>query len=325
MEAPEEPGTQVTEATVDPAGQPFHVRDSVLEVRAAAPLPVAPAAGGGRRLRGGHEDRTGLYVRARVPRGALRDLAVDATLRAAALRRHAAGADIDAEADACVRASVDEPSPAPPPPRITRTDLREKVRIRRAGAALTFVLDTSGSMARSRRMVETKAAVLSLLMNAYVARDWVSLVAFRGHEARLVLPFTTSVEQARTHLEQLPAGGQTPLAEGLRVGLQVAVEHRRRHPEAVPLLVVISDGKPNWGRRGRPVSEAERLAWCVRQARIPLLFLDTDLTWHEPGMGQTLARITRGRYVALADLSARQILTRVTETASLGRDTLRSR
>lgn len=157
-------------------------------------------------------------------------------------------------------------------------------------------------------MVETKTAVLSLLMSAYTSRDRVSLVAFRGSGAEVVLPFTTSVERARQLLESLPAGGRTPLAEGLRQGLGLALEERRRRPRSSLLLVVLSDGKPNWGRRGQPVAEAEQVAWRIRRERLPLLFLDTDPTWQEPGMGQSITRITHGRYLALADLSAEAIL-----------------
>ncbi len=300
VELPDEPGTQVSEVTVDRPESAYRVRESLLEARVARPRAGTPGAVRGRRLHVDSEDRSGLYVRARPPRGPLRDLAVDATLRAAAFRQQ--GPREASEAG----------------PLISAQDLREKVRVRRAGSALTFVVDASGSMTRNRRMVETKTAILSLLMSAYTARDRVSLVAFRGNAARVVLPFTASVERARHHLEQLPAGGKTPLAEGLRVGLALTLEERRRHPQAIPLLVVISDGKPNWGRQGRPVAEAERMAWCIRQARVPLLFLDTDATWHEPGMGQTLARITRGRYVGLAELSAEAIVRSVSRTFSAG-------
>jgi magnesium chelatase subunit D len=171
-----------------------------------------------------------------------------------------------------------------------------------------FIVDASGSMRKNRRMVETKTAVLSLLMSAYTSRDRVALVAFRGASAQVVLPFTSSVDRARLLLERLPAGGRTPLAEGLRQGLALALEERRRRPRSSPLLVVLSDGKPNWGRRGEPVAEAEQVACCIRRARLPLLFLDTDPTWQEPGMGQSITRITHGRYLALADLSAEAIL-----------------
>jgi len=294
----DEPGLMVNEVTRDPVGEAFAVRTLALG-GATGPRPGVSLRG--RRLRVESRDRSGMYVRARRPTGPVRDVALDATLRAAAQRPRSAGPPVD-----------------DPAPLVQRSDLREKVRFRRAGAALAFVVDASGSMRSNQRMVQTKAAILSLLMNAYTCRDRVALVAFRGVAAQVVLPFTASVEVARRHLEHLPAGGKTPLAEGLRAGLRIVVDHRQRHPHVQPLMIVVSDGKPNWGRLGDPVGEAERLAWRIRQERVPLLFVDTDRTWHEPGIGQTLTRITRGRYLAVDDLAAHNLVRVVEESRSGG-------
>lgn len=291
----DEPGLGVTEVTRDRVGEPFAVRELALG-GATGPRPSGVDLRG-RRLRVESRDRSGLYVRSRRPTGALQDVAIDATLRAAAMRPPT-GAQ-----------TSDEPATL-----VQRADLREKVRYRRAGAALAFVVDASGSMRSNQRMIQTKAAILSLLMNAYTCRDRVALVAFRGVGAQVVLPFTASVEMARHRLEYLPAGGKTPLAEGLRAGLRVVVEERQRHPHGQPLMIVISDGKPNWSRVGDPVGEAERMAWRIRQLRVPMLFVDTDRTWHEPGMGQTLIRITRGRYLPVDDLAAQTLLRLVEES-----------
>jgi magnesium chelatase subunit D len=293
--AVDEPGLMVTDVTRDRVGEPFAVRELALGGA------TGPRRSGvdlrGRRLRVESRDRSGLYVRSRRPTGPVRDVAIDATLRAAALRPRVGEGTSD---DAVTR--------------VGRADLREKVRFRRAGAALAFVVDASGSMRSNQRMVQTKAAILSLLMNAYTSRDRVALVAFRGVGAQVVLPFTASVELARRQLEHLRAGGKTPLAEGLRTGLRVVAKELQRHPHVQPLMIVVSDGKPNWSRQGDPVGEAERVAWRIRQSRVPLLFVDTDRTWHEPGMGQTLTRITRGRYLPVDDLVARTLLRLVEET-----------
>ncbi|MFI5355042.1 MAG: hypothetical protein ACHQX0_05475 [Desulfobaccales bacterium] len=50
---------------------------------------------------------------------------------------------------------------------ITEPDLRYKVREKRIGRHILFVVDASGSMGADVRLAETKAAILSLLLDAY--------------------------------------------------------------------------------------------------------------------------------------------------------------
>src|SRR5205823_5556486 len=59
-------------------------------------------------------------------------------------------------------------------------DLRQKVRERKTGNLIVFVVDASASMDAEQRMLATKGAILSLLRHAYVRRDKVALVAFSG-------------------------------------------------------------------------------------------------------------------------------------------------
>ncbi|MGL5861256.1 MAG: VWA domain-containing protein, partial [Phycicoccus sp.] len=93
--------------------------------------------------------------------------------------------------------------------------LRTAVREGREANLVLFCVDASGSMAAKKRMTAVKTAVLSLLLDAYRRRDKVGLVTFRGERAELALPPTHSVDIAAACLDELPAGGRTPLAEGL--------------------------------------------------------------------------------------------------------------
>ncbi|MFN2188460.1 MAG: hypothetical protein ACK2T3_06835, partial [Candidatus Promineifilaceae bacterium] len=80
------------------------------------------------------------------------DLAFDATLRAAA--PHQLHRDRSRTALA-----------------VQKTDLREKVRVRRSANLVLFVVDASWSMAVAERMEATKGAIMSLLTDAYQRRD----------------------------------------------------------------------------------------------------------------------------------------------------------
>ena len=110
-----------------------------------------------------------------------------------------------------------------------------------------FCVDASGSMAARKRMSEVKTAVLSLLLDAYQRRDKVGLVTFRGGEATLALPPTSSVEVAARRLEEVPSGGRTPLAEGLLCAADTLRWERIRDPRRRPLLVVVTDGRATAG------------------------------------------------------------------------------
>ena len=113
----------------------------------------------GKRAASQTPDRRGRYVRAEA-KEKVSDLAIDATVRAAAPmqkhrgRRHGERLMLE------------------------RQDLRQKVRERKIGNLIVFVVDASASMDAEQRMAATKGAILSLLKDAYVRRDRVAVVIF---------------------------------------------------------------------------------------------------------------------------------------------------
>ena len=115
---------------------------------------------------------------------------------------------------------------------LRRDDLREARHEGREGNLVLFVVDASGSMAARARMGAVKGAVLSLLLDAYQRRDKVGLITFRGADAELLLPPTSSVEAAAARLTALPTGGRTPLAAGLLQARQALRVERLRDPRA---------------------------------------------------------------------------------------------
>ncbi len=227
-----------------------------------------------------------------MPAGpAVRDLAIDATLRAASLRRGTPRGEVGGAL------------------RVSRDDLREKVRVGRVGRSILFLVDASGSMRARRRMEEAKGAVVGLLRDAYHKRDRVGLITFRAERALLELPFTRSVERARRLLGELGSGGKTPLAEGLWLAARVLAEEMRREGRPVPLLVVLSDGKPTWARSGDPLREAERAARAIRRMGVVSVFLDTDTAEGiEPGCGHLIARAMGARHLDVGEVRAARIL-----------------
>ncbi|MDR1657097.1 MAG: ATP-binding protein [Deltaproteobacteria bacterium] len=124
-------------------------------------------------------------------------------------------------------------------------DYRQKIREKKTGSLLVFLVDASGSMGAAKRMEETKRAVFSLLLDAYQKRDKVAFIAFRGQEAKVLLEPTGSVERAYRALELLPTGGRTPLSAGLMKAREVSERHLRKYDQTKIVLIIISDCRAN--------------------------------------------------------------------------------
>lgn len=194
---------------------------------------------------------------------------------------------------------------------LTPADLRRSVTEGREANLLLFCVDASGSMAARKRMESVKTAVLSLLLDAYQRRDRIGLICFRGVDAELVLPPTSSVEIAAARLAELPHGGRTPLAEGLwRAGETLRLE-KIRDPRRRPLLVVITDGRatgPKGDRGASPLARAHRVADLIRDQHIPALVIDCETGRFRMGLAAELAGHLGAQHVALEDLGADAIL-----------------
>ncbi len=185
------------------------------------------------------ERKRGRYIKARPAGSKPQDIAFDATLRAAApFQRDRLGEATNGLAL-----------------QLRKSDLQRKVRVRRTGNLILFVVDASWSMAASERMEATKGAIFSLLMDAYQRRDQVGLIVFQRDRGRVVLPPTSSVELAQKALRDLPVGGKTPLSSGLFLSWQVIEAARRRDPEIQPIMILLTDGAGNVSMTGLPAQE----------------------------------------------------------------------
>ncbi len=249
------------------------------------------AGAAGRRGALGVIDRRGVAIRSARPDGPATDPAIDATLRAAAPWQVARGR---VRGDRLILRSG---------------DLRVKVRARPTRHLILFVVDASRSMGARRRMAQTKAAVLSLLVDAYQKRDRVGLVTFGGATARLALAPTRSVRVAARELAELPIGGASPLAHGLSLGLRVVETARRREPGVVPLVVLLTDGRGNvpLGPAGDPIADALEAADRLAREGVSGLVVDTEGGPVRLGLASGLARAWGADLKPLDDLGGRAL------------------
>lgn len=189
--------------------------------------------------------------------------------------------------------------------RLRPEDLRRALRHGREGNLVVFVVDASGSMAARDRMAAVSGAALSLLRDAYQRRDKVAVVTFRGQEARLVLPPTSSAHIAGRRLNRFDTGGKTPLAEGLLLARDVVAREKVRDPARRSLVVVLTDGRATAGSDplGRSRSAAARLLTEGAAAVV----VDCETSYVRLGLASQLAATLNAPTVRLEQLHADQL------------------
>jgi magnesium chelatase subunit D len=188
------------------------------------------------------------------------------------------------------------------PMKFRSDDLRVATREGHEANLILFCVDASGSMAARKRMEQVKTAILSLLLDAYQRRDKVGLVTFRADRADLALPPTHSVEIAAARLADLPAGGRTPLAEGLLEAARILEVERVRDPRRRPLLVVVTDGRATYGRDA--VRDSHRAADHLARRDVASLVIDCESGSFRMGLAVDLARHLRAEHVPVAEINA---------------------
>ena len=145
-------------------------------------------------------------------------------------------------------------STAPRPRSPTRTDVllrigikaRESTEQTRPNAALTFVIDTSGSMGTGTVSSWSRIHCANW-STASASGDSIAVVTF-GDDARVVLPPTRATDEKTilAAIDALQPGGSTNLEAGLRLGYRLA---REAHlgDGGIDRVILASDGVANVG------------------------------------------------------------------------------
>lgn len=190
---------------------------------------------------------------------------------------------------------------------IRMSDIRLRQFEETSDRAIIFVVDASGSAALAR-LGEAKGAIELLLGEAYARRDHVALVAFRGDGAEVLLPPTRSLVQTKRRLSQLPGGGGTPLAAGLKAALELALLAQGKG--MTPSVALLTDGRANVdlsgaANRTQAGDDATAMARAIRARGWPGIVIDTGV---RPTRGlDALAREMGAPYLPLPRADARSL------------------
>ena len=246
--------------------------------------------GSGKRCKTKSNSLQGRYIKSSIPRGKIRDFALDASIRAAAPYQFK-------KADTSLMINI------------KKEHIRVKQREKRTGISILFAVDSSGSMGVKKRMEVVKGAVMSLLKDAYEKRDKVGMLSFRRNRAEELLPFTRSIDLARKKLEKLSTGGKTPLSEGLLKAHNIIKTEMKRTKEVIPVLIFLSDGKANFSFSGKdPVVESLEIAKKIKKEKIKCIVIDTEEGFIKLEMARTLSEAMGADYYKLDNIKSEDLI-----------------
>lgn len=244
----------------------------------------------GKRNKTNSNNLQGRYIKSIIPKGRIKDFALDASIRVAVLHQ---------KKEPNTRLAIN----------IKKEDIRIKLREKRTGVIILFVVDASGSMGVNKRMEAVKGAILSLLKDAYEKRDKVGMISFRRDKAELLLPITRSVDLAEKKLKKLTTGGKTPLSEGIKKAFIIAKNEIKKDKKALPIIIFLSDGKANFSfYQNDPIKESLNQAEKIKSNKIKSIIIDTEEGFIKLELAKTLSEVMGADYYKLDDIKSDDLI-----------------
>jgi len=220
----------------------------------------------------------GKYVKSRLSKDLKNDIAIDATLRAAAM-----------SSDGVIK--------------VKSEDLRHKVRKHGAKASLALVVDISGSMYSERKAERIKDILINVIDDAGRQGDKISVIGFKGKEAFVIIPTTKRATSFREQIDNITIGGTTPLASGMKKGFEILKKEKFK-PEYVPMMLILTDGMPNVAVDKNPRKDALKIAGELKDNEIQTIVVNFELAVkYGRDMNMELAVASGGRYYDLEDIT----------------------
>ncbi len=125
----------------------------------------------------------------------------------------------------------------------SREDLRFHLRSRSAHELWLVIVDASASTRRHRALTDAKGLLAQLFDDAYRQRARMALLTASGQAPKWQVQGLKAAKGLTGWLDQMGAGGGTPLLAALTEAGQWLVTRRKRYPAEQQKLLVITDGR----------------------------------------------------------------------------------
>lgn len=219
----------------------------------------------------------GKYIKSKLPKKDSRDIAIDATLRAAAIRSNG---------------SI----------KVGNEDIRQKVRKHGARASIALVVDISGSMFSERKANKVKGILNQLIDDTARHSDRISIIGFKGQDAEVIVPTTKRAISFKDYIDNIKVGGTTPLASGIEKGFEVLKKEKTKR-EYVPIMIILTDGMPNIGVKKGPTQDAINAAKNLKENDITTIVVNFEKSVkYGRSTNMEIALASGGRYYDLEDI-----------------------
>ena len=234
---------------------------------------------------------SGKYSGSRIPRVQCQSIAIDATVRAAAIHQ-----SLNGGRDSKLK--------------IKKDDIREKIRTRRVEHTFYFMVDASGSLIIRNRISKVKAAIMSMLMIHYEKRDRVGLMTFNEEKIEQLMTPTRAINEVSKIVETIKIGCGTPLSKAFMTCWSYVDRYTDRHPEGFVHIILFTDGKAtkSINPESDPCEEALKVASSLRTKSADWIVIDTGLGTTKNDMPTRLAEALDGRLFMLDELESRHVV-----------------
>ena len=129
------------------------------------------------------------------------------------------------------------------------------------------LLDTSASTLRNNRFAAAKAAIMNIAEKAYLEREQLGILGFGNQQVQTLLPRKRAPKALRRLLDNIEAGGGTPMRQVIEQAMRYQQQLRISQPGLRLRNYLITDGKSSASLAGLQL-DGDTLLIDIESSRI---------------------------------------------------------